>query len=134
MTAGNGEGTSNTVLCIVRWIWNWLFKARQKREGQPSITQSAHGLKTEGANSPNIIANGPVTVAFDATSWRNVEQHPNFSPVSDEEKAIQAVKDFSDRIQRDRERKEELEILRLKKELANPHPESYVPPSRGNEI
>ena len=57
MTAGNGEGTSNTMLCIVRWIWNWLFKARQKREGQPSITQSAHGLKTEGANSPNIIAN-----------------------------------------------------------------------------
>ena len=54
--------------------------------------------------------------------------------LSDEEKACQALKEFSARIQRDRERKEELEILRMKQELANPHPESYVPPSKGNEI
>lgn len=67
MTAGNGEGKSNTVLCIVRWIWNWLFKARQKREEQPSITQSAHGLKTDGTNSPNIIAAGDVTVNIGTT-------------------------------------------------------------------
>lgn len=56
------------------------------------------------------------------------------SQLSDEEKACQALKEFSEQIQRNRERKEEREILRMKQELANPHPESYVPPSKGNEI
>lgn len=118
MKAGNGEEQSNTVLCIVRWIWNWLIKARQKRKEKPSVMQSVRELKTEGVNSPNIIANGNVMVAFGAASERNVEQHPNVNSISDEEKARQAVEEFSDRIQRDRERKEELEILRMKQELA----------------
>lgn len=118
MKAGNGEEQSNTVLCIVRWIWNWLIKARQKRKEKPSVMQSVRELKTEGVNSPNIIANGNVMVAFGAASERNVEQHPNVNSISDEEKARRAVEEFSDRIQRDRERKEELEILRMKQELA----------------
>ena len=61
MTVGDGEKKSNTVLYIVRWIWNWLFK-KQGREEQPSVMQSVHELKTDGTNSPNIIAAGNVTV------------------------------------------------------------------------
>ena len=46
------------------------------------------------------------------------EPHHNPSSISDEEKAIQAAEEFSKQIQRDLERKEELEILRMKQELA----------------
>ena len=62
---------------------------------------------------------------------------------TDEEKAIRAVNEFSEQFRRERERKEEREILRMKQEPAksdgvptdsDPHPESYVPSSKGNEI
>ena len=46
------------------------------------------------------------------------ENLPNPNSISDEEKARQAVEEFSKQIQRDRERKEELEILHMKQELA----------------
>ena len=61
MTVGDGDEKSNTVLYVVRWIWNRLFK-KQGREEQPSVMQSVHELKTDGTNSPNIIAGGDVTV------------------------------------------------------------------------
>ena len=45
-----------------------MFKAGQKREEQPSVMQSVFDLKTEDANSPNIIASGNVTVSFGTAS------------------------------------------------------------------
>lgn len=66
MMAGDGEVKSNIVMCIIRWFWNWLFK-KQGREESAAVTQNVHGLKTDGTNSPNIIAAGDVTVNIGTT-------------------------------------------------------------------
>ena len=61
---------SNTLLLrIVRWIYHRMLRTEQGRDEQKikhTVIQPAHGLKTDGVNSPNIIAAGDVTVNIGA--------------------------------------------------------------------
>lgn len=78
---------------------------------KPSAAQSVKELKTNGANSPNIVANGNIMLNIGTTpeSQREIVQTPDTEATTDEEKAIQAAKDFSEQIRKNQERKNKIE-------------------------